>query len=157
MLDSRTPLYVLDAGTVNSQSYRNEIREVYYSFPPRTPKELKVPLSEEWALLPQILIDTLINSMAARFEVHRAVHSEHTPYWTDFPQEGLGYELVASMSRVSALAPVEHTRGVGVPRLDLGESLSTSHTRKQQDNWRRHRNLEPRSETRSEASPFNKN
>ncbi|GFW70471.1 hypothetical protein TNCV_4915911 [Trichonephila clavipes] len=36
--------------------------------PPRTPKELKVPLLGKWALLPQILIDTLIKSIGARFE-----------------------------------------------------------------------------------------
>ncbi|GFV47476.1 transposable element Tcb2 transposase [Trichonephila clavipes] len=32
MLKSRTPLYIIDAGTVNSQSYRDEFLEVYVWF-----------------------------------------------------------------------------------------------------------------------------
>ncbi|GFY35976.1 hypothetical protein TNCV_4843481 [Trichonephila clavipes] len=51
--------------------------------PTRTPaslQELKLPSLEKWALLPQILIDTLINSMEARCEACIAVPSGHTPY-----------------------------------------------------------------------------
>ncbi|GFT75286.1 hypothetical protein TNCV_951031 [Trichonephila clavipes] len=36
--------------------------------PPRTSWESKVVFLEEWALLTQIFIDTLINSMTARYE-----------------------------------------------------------------------------------------
>ncbi|GFT75062.1 transposable element Tc1 transposase [Trichonephila clavipes] len=50
------------------------------SSPPRTSQELKISLLEIWSLLPQILIDTLINSMAARYEACVAIHSGHIPY-----------------------------------------------------------------------------
>ncbi|GFS78221.1 hypothetical protein TNCV_3171891 [Trichonephila clavipes] len=46
----------------------------------RTSQKLKVQLLEKWALLPQILIDTLKNSMATRFEAYITLHIGHTPY-----------------------------------------------------------------------------
>ncbi|GFW79480.1 hypothetical protein TNCV_4953611 [Trichonephila clavipes] len=91
MLKSRISLYVFDAGTVNSQRCRDEILEIY---------ELKVSLLEKWALLPKILIDTLINSMAPSSEAYIAVHTEVTSVLDRVFREshffpGLVWELVA--------------------------------------------------------------
>ncbi|GFT71287.1 hypothetical protein TNCV_3002651 [Trichonephila clavipes] len=44
---------------------------------PRTLEELKVPLLEKWVLLPQVLIDTIINRTISRSEACIAVHSFH--------------------------------------------------------------------------------
>lgn len=48
--------------------------------PPRTLHELKIALLEEWDLLPQELILSLINSMRGRCETCIAVRGDHTPY-----------------------------------------------------------------------------
>ncbi|KAF8790521.1 Transposable element Tc3 transposase like protein [Argiope bruennichi] len=47
--------------------------------PPNTHQEIKAALLEEWALLSQAFIDTLINSMKARYEACIPVHGGHIP------------------------------------------------------------------------------
>ncbi|GFW07023.1 transposable element Tcb2 transposase [Trichonephila clavipes] len=48
-----------------------------YSSLSRTSQKLKVPVLETWALMPQITIDPLINSMEAHCETCTAIHSGH--------------------------------------------------------------------------------
>lgn len=48
--------------------------------PPRTIKELKTALLNEWDQLPQTLINCLISSMTSRCEACMAVRGDHTPY-----------------------------------------------------------------------------
>ncbi|GFV99551.1 hypothetical protein TNCV_5079151 [Trichonephila clavipes] len=50
------------------------------SSPSRNLQKFKALLLEKWALLPQILIDTLINKMVGCSEAYKAIHSGHTPY-----------------------------------------------------------------------------
>ncbi|GFS92459.1 transposable element Tc3 transposase [Trichonephila clavipes] len=48
--------------------------------PPVTIRELRLALQDEWAALPQQLIDTLILSMGRRCETCLAVRGDHIPY-----------------------------------------------------------------------------
>ncbi|GFU81062.1 transposable element Tcb2 transposase [Trichonephila clavipes] len=50
------------------------------TFPPVTIRELRVALQDEWAAMPQQLIDTLILSMGRRCETCLAVRGDHIPY-----------------------------------------------------------------------------
>ncbi|GFT69304.1 hypothetical protein TNCV_3499891 [Trichonephila clavipes] len=94
MLGSRTDLHIFDAGSVNGTRYCNEILLPYvrllealwadawqFVLPiPVTIRELRLALQDEWAAMPQQLIDTLILSMGRRCETCLAVRGDHIPY-----------------------------------------------------------------------------
>ncbi|GFV51261.1 transposable element Tcb1 transposase [Trichonephila clavipes] len=93
MLGSRTDLHIFDAGSVNGTRYCNEILLPYVrhlealwadagnrTLPPVTIRELRLALQDEWAAMPQQLIDTLILSMGRRCETCLAVRGDHIPY-----------------------------------------------------------------------------
>ncbi|GFW65067.1 transposable element Tcb1 transposase [Trichonephila clavipes] len=96
MLSSRTDLHIFDAGSVNGTRYCNEILLPYVrllealwflgrrlaarTLPPVTIRELQLTLPDEWAAMPQQLIDTLILSMGRRCETCLAVRGDHIPY-----------------------------------------------------------------------------
>ncbi|GFS57344.1 transposable element Tc3 transposase [Trichonephila clavipes] len=50
------------------------------TLPPVTIQELRLALRDEWAAMPQQLIDTLILSMGRRCETCLAVRGDHIPY-----------------------------------------------------------------------------
>ncbi|GFS47323.1 transposable element Tc1 transposase [Trichonephila clavipes] len=50
------------------------------TLPPVTIRELRLALQDEWAAMPQQLIDTLILSMSRRCETCLAVRGDHIPY-----------------------------------------------------------------------------
>ncbi|GFV05193.1 transposable element Tcb2 transposase [Trichonephila clavipes] len=50
------------------------------TLPPVTIRELRFALQDEWAVMPQQLIDTLILSMGRRCETCLAVRGDHIPY-----------------------------------------------------------------------------
>ncbi|GFU11884.1 transposable element Tcb1 transposase [Trichonephila clavipes] len=50
------------------------------TLPPVTIRELRLALQDEWAAVPQQLIDTLILSMGRRCETCLAVRGDHIPY-----------------------------------------------------------------------------
>ncbi|GFT64465.1 transposable element Tcb2 transposase [Trichonephila clavipes] len=50
------------------------------TLPPVTIRELRLALQDEWAAMPQQLIDTLILSMGRRCEIFLAVRGDHIPY-----------------------------------------------------------------------------
>ncbi|GFX31405.1 transposable element Tc1 transposase [Trichonephila clavipes] len=50
------------------------------TLPPVTIRELRLALKDEWAAMPQQLIDTLILSMGRRCETCLAVRGDHIPY-----------------------------------------------------------------------------
>ncbi|GFX10116.1 transposable element Tcb2 transposase [Trichonephila clavipes] len=50
------------------------------TLPPVTIRELRLSLQDEWAAMPQQLIDTLILSMGRRCETCLAVRGDHIPY-----------------------------------------------------------------------------
>ncbi|GFU27846.1 transposable element Tcb2 transposase [Trichonephila clavipes] len=94
ILGSRTDLHIFDAGSVNGTRYCNEILLPYVrlfrgamgrrlaarTLPPVTIRELRLALQDEWAAMPQQLIDTLILSMGRRCETCLAVRGDHIPY-----------------------------------------------------------------------------
>ncbi|GFW98493.1 transposable element Tcb2 transposase [Trichonephila clavipes] len=50
------------------------------TLPPVTIRELRLALQDEWAAMPQQLIDTLILSMGRRCETYLAVRRDHISY-----------------------------------------------------------------------------
>ncbi|GFV35029.1 transposable element Tc3 transposase [Trichonephila clavipes] len=50
------------------------------ALPPVTIRELRLALQEEWAVMPEQLIDTLIVSMGRRCETCLAIREDHIPY-----------------------------------------------------------------------------
>ncbi|GFX91239.1 transposable element Tcb1 transposase [Trichonephila clavipes] len=50
------------------------------TLPPVTIRELQLALQDEWAAMPQQLIDTLILSMSRRCETCLVVRGDHIPY-----------------------------------------------------------------------------
>ncbi|GFW81933.1 transposable element Tc3 transposase [Trichonephila clavipes] len=50
------------------------------TLPPVTIRELRMALQDEWAAIPQQLIDTLILSMGRHCETCLAVRGDHIPY-----------------------------------------------------------------------------
>ncbi|GFT19237.1 HTH_Tnp_Tc3_2 domain-containing protein [Trichonephila clavipes] len=78
MLGSRTDLHIFDAGSVNGTRYCRRLAA--RTLPPLTIRELRLALQDEWAAMPQQLIDTLILSMGRRCETCLAVRGDHIPY-----------------------------------------------------------------------------
>ncbi|GFV75801.1 transposable element Tcb1 transposase [Trichonephila clavipes] len=101
MLGSSTDLHIFDAGSVNGTRYCRRLAA--RTLPPVTIWELRLALQDEWAAMPQQLIDTLILSMGRRCETCLAVRADHIPYyrsdvscWT--PITGMFWPLVALRS-----------------------------------------------------------
>ncbi|GFW22311.1 transposable element Tcb2 transposase [Trichonephila clavipes] len=92
MLGSRTDLHIFDAGSVNGTRYCNEILLPYVRLlealwtlgssylTTSNDFELRLALQDEWAAMPQQLIDTLILSMGRRCETCLEVRGDHIPY-----------------------------------------------------------------------------
>ncbi|GFV97148.1 transposable element Tcb1 transposase [Trichonephila clavipes] len=78
MLGSRTDLHIFDVGSVNGTRYCRRL--VAHTLPPVTIRELRLALQDEWAAMPQRLIDTLILSMGRCCETCLAIRGDHIPY-----------------------------------------------------------------------------
>ncbi|GFX00645.1 transposable element Tcb1 transposase [Trichonephila clavipes] len=90
MLGSRTDLQIFDAGSVNGTVIVTKFifhmcvflkaLQAARTLPAVTIRELRLALQEEWAVMPQQPIDTLILSMDRRCETCLAVSGDHIPY-----------------------------------------------------------------------------
>ncbi|GFT97293.1 transposable element Tcb2 transposase [Trichonephila clavipes] len=66
--------------TVAAEQLLESRRLAARTLPPVTIRELRLALQDEWATMPQQLIDTLILSMGRRCETCLAVRGDHIPY-----------------------------------------------------------------------------
>ncbi|GFT92855.1 transposable element Tcb2 transposase [Trichonephila clavipes] len=66
--------------TVAAEQLLESRRLAARTLPPVTIRELRLALQDEWAVIPQQLIDTLILSMGRRCETCLAVRGDHIPY-----------------------------------------------------------------------------
>ncbi|GFV48684.1 transposable element Tcb2 transposase [Trichonephila clavipes] len=66
--------------TVAAEQLLESRRLAARTLPPVTIRELRLALQDEWASMPQQLIDTLILSMGRRCETCLAVRGDHIPY-----------------------------------------------------------------------------
>ncbi|GFW20184.1 transposable element Tcb2 transposase [Trichonephila clavipes] len=66
--------------TVAAEQLLESRRLAARTLPPVTIRELRLALQDEWAVMPQQLIDTLILSMGRRCETCLAVRGYHIPY-----------------------------------------------------------------------------
>ncbi|GFS51780.1 transposable element Tcb1 transposase [Trichonephila clavipes] len=66
--------------TVAAEQLLESRRLAARTLPPVTIRELRLALQDEWAAMPQLLIDTLILSMGTRCETCLAVSGDHIPY-----------------------------------------------------------------------------
>ncbi|GFX33894.1 transposable element Tc1 transposase [Trichonephila clavipes] len=66
--------------TVAAEQLLESRRSAARTLPPVTIRELRLALQDEWAAMPQQLIDTLILSMGRRCETCLAVRGDHIPY-----------------------------------------------------------------------------
>ncbi|GFW12522.1 transposable element Tcb2 transposase [Trichonephila clavipes] len=66
--------------TVAAEQLLESRRLAARTLPPVTIRELRLALQDEWAAIPQQLIDTLILSMGRRCETCLAVRGDHIPY-----------------------------------------------------------------------------
>ncbi|GFU50218.1 transposable element Tcb1 transposase [Trichonephila clavipes] len=66
--------------TVAAEQLLESRRLAARTLPPVTIRELRLVLQDEWAAMPQQLIDTLILSMGRRCETCLAVRGDHIPY-----------------------------------------------------------------------------
>ncbi|GFY04261.1 transposable element Tcb1 transposase [Trichonephila clavipes] len=66
--------------TVAAEQLLESRRLTARTLPPVTIRELRLALQDEWAAMPQQLIDTLILSMGRRCETCLAVRGDHIPY-----------------------------------------------------------------------------
>ncbi|GFT76766.1 transposable element Tcb1 transposase [Trichonephila clavipes] len=66
--------------TVTAEQLLESRRLAAHTLPPVTIRELRWALKDEWAAMPQQLIDTLILSMGRRCETCLAVRGDHIPY-----------------------------------------------------------------------------
>ncbi|GFU94262.1 transposable element Tcb2 transposase [Trichonephila clavipes] len=66
--------------TVAAKQLLESRRLAARTLPPVTIRELRLALQDEWAAMPQQLIDTLILSMGRRCETCLAVRGDHIPY-----------------------------------------------------------------------------
>ncbi|GFU67970.1 transposable element Tcb1 transposase [Trichonephila clavipes] len=66
--------------TVAAEQLLESRRLAARTLPPVTIRELRLTLQDEWAAMPQQLIDTLILSMGRRCETCLAVRGDHIPY-----------------------------------------------------------------------------
>ncbi|GFX80370.1 hypothetical protein TNCV_3931231 [Trichonephila clavipes] len=66
--------------TVAAEQLLESRRLASRTLPPVTIRELRLALQDEWAAMPQQLIDTLILSMGRRCETCLAVRGDHILY-----------------------------------------------------------------------------
>ncbi|GFX03731.1 transposable element Tcb2 transposase [Trichonephila clavipes] len=66
--------------TVAAEQLLERRRLAARTLPPVTIRELRLALQDEWAAMPQQIIDTLILSMGRRCETCLAVRGDHIPY-----------------------------------------------------------------------------
>ncbi|GFV16232.1 hypothetical protein TNCV_4337501 [Trichonephila clavipes] len=66
--------------TVAAKQLLESRRLAARTLPPVSIRELRLELKDEWAAMPQQLIDTLIPSMGRRCETCLAVRGDHIPY-----------------------------------------------------------------------------
>ncbi|GFX65668.1 hypothetical protein TNCV_4093611 [Trichonephila clavipes] len=66
--------------TVAAEQLLESRRLAARTLPPVTIRELRLALQDEWAAMPQQLIDTLILSMGRRCGTCLAVRGDHIPY-----------------------------------------------------------------------------
>ncbi|GFV67969.1 transposable element Tcb1 transposase [Trichonephila clavipes] len=66
--------------TVAAEQLLESRRLAARTLPPVTIRELRLALQDEWAAMPQQLIDTLLLSMGRRCETCLAVRGDHIPY-----------------------------------------------------------------------------
>ncbi|GFX81588.1 transposable element Tcb1 transposase [Trichonephila clavipes] len=66
--------------TVAAEQLLESRRLAARTLPPVTIRELRLALQDEWAAMPQQLIDTLILRMGRRCEICLAVRGDHIPY-----------------------------------------------------------------------------
>ncbi|GFX93991.1 transposable element Tcb2 transposase [Trichonephila clavipes] len=66
--------------TVAAEQLLESRRLAARTLPPVTIRELRLAQQDEWAAMPQQLIDTLILSMGRRCETYLAVRGDHIPY-----------------------------------------------------------------------------
>ncbi|GFW01338.1 transposable element Tcb1 transposase [Trichonephila clavipes] len=66
--------------TVAAEQLLESRRLAARTLPPVTIRELRLELQDEWAAMPQQLIDTLILSVGRRCETYLAVRGDHIPY-----------------------------------------------------------------------------
>ncbi|GFU38341.1 transposable element Tcb2 transposase [Trichonephila clavipes] len=66
--------------TVAAEQLLESRRLAARTLPPVTVRELRLTLQDEWAALPQQLIDTLILSMGRRCKTCISVRGDHIPY-----------------------------------------------------------------------------
>ncbi|GFX48444.1 transposable element Tcb1 transposase [Trichonephila clavipes] len=66
--------------TVAAEQLLESRRLAARTLPPVTVRKLRLALQDEWAAMPQQLIDTLILSMGRRCETCLAVRGDHIPY-----------------------------------------------------------------------------
>ncbi|GFV42681.1 transposable element Tc3 transposase [Trichonephila clavipes] len=74
-IDDNAPCH----GTVAAEQLLESRRLAARTLPPVTIRELRLALQDEWAAMPQQLIDTLILSMGRRCETCLAVRGDHIP------------------------------------------------------------------------------
>ncbi|GFU04805.1 transposable element Tcb1 transposase [Trichonephila clavipes] len=79
---SALPFHAQQCTMSSQSSCRTALRECLAArtLPPVTIRELRLVLQDEWAAMPQQLIDTLILSMGRRCETCLAVRGDHIPY-----------------------------------------------------------------------------
>ncbi|GFV02572.1 transposable element Tcb1 transposase [Trichonephila clavipes] len=75
-MDDNAPSY----RTVAAEQLLESRRLAARTLPPVTIRELRMALQDEWAAVPQQLIDTLLLSMSRRCETCLAVRGDHIPY-----------------------------------------------------------------------------
>ncbi|GFW29549.1 transposable element Tcb2 transposase [Trichonephila clavipes] len=75
-MDDNAPCHCTVAAEQLSESRRLAAR----TLPPVTIRELRLALQDEWAAVPQQLVDTLILSMGRRCETCLAVRGDYIPY-----------------------------------------------------------------------------
>ncbi|GFU22332.1 transposable element Tcb2 transposase [Trichonephila clavipes] len=75
-MDDNAPCHL----TVAAEQLLESRRLAARTLPPVTFRELRLALQDEWAAMPQQLIDTLILSMGRRCETCLAVRGDHIPY-----------------------------------------------------------------------------
>ncbi|GFW61130.1 transposable element Tcb2 transposase [Trichonephila clavipes] len=89
-IDGRTDLYIIRDGPLTARRYRDEIlRPIVDALgrrvagrrpPPQTLQELERALLEEWDRIPQLMINSLIDSTPQRCSTFLEVRGNPTPY-----------------------------------------------------------------------------
>ncbi|GFW93776.1 transposable element Tc3 transposase [Trichonephila clavipes] len=76
LMDDNAPCH----RTVSAEQLLESRRLAARTLPPVMIRELRLALQDEWASMPQQLIDSFILSMVRRCETRLAVRGDHIPY-----------------------------------------------------------------------------